>query len=119
MSIVLSDASNDALADCVRRARLANQSTLKLIDPAYRRRPRTKPIVSTRKARTTQQLVEGDPCPKCQTSVTRQPVKGQARKPGQQYFWAWLLRCDGCGARFQTREGRRRIEPTALTPATT
>ncbi|QDT67925.1 ribonuclease H [Planctomycetes bacterium MalM25] len=117
VSVVLANPHDEAFADCVRRARLANASPLKHTDPTYHRRPAPKSVASRPKTRQTRILVDGDPCPRCQTAVTHRSVKGQVRKPGQRFYWDWILRCKACGARYQTREGRRRIDPESSPPA--
>lgn len=109
---------DEEFVECVRRAKIATRLSLKHIDTGYRRRSASASRDLPRRARPTRRLTKGDPCPRCQTAVTQRPAKGQVRRAGQRFYWSWILRCDGCGARFQTREGRRRIEvPVSDSPA--
>ncbi|QDT70361.1 Ribonuclease H [Planctomycetes bacterium MalM25] len=117
--VALANRDDDNFSECVRLARGAAQSPLKLTDRGYRPTPTRSSRPSQRPTNrpTSRPLQAGDPCPKCQVSVTRREVTGQTRKPGQRYCWAWLLRCPNCGARYQTKQGRRRIESNPPSPA--
>ncbi|MBP7274605.1 MAG: ribonuclease HI [Kiritimatiellae bacterium] len=52
-------------------------------------------------------ISEGHPCFKCRTPVVKQQTSRKV-KPGQQYYYEWILRCPQCGAIY-TIEGAKRL----------
>lgn len=110
VTVTLATRDCDTFGECVHLAQRASRSSIMLTDAGYRSAPLRRPLTRPSERPTSGSLVEGDPCPRCQSPVRRHPVRGQKIKPGQRYRWAWLLRCNACGARYQTREGRRTID---------
>ena len=52
---------------------------------------------------------EGDPCRKCGTSVVKKPTKKKIAKPGQTYYYEYILLCPGCKTMYLHEESKRYI----------
>lgn len=53
--------------------------------------------------------VDGDPCRKCGTSVVKKPTKKKIAKPGQNYYYEYILLCPGCKTMYLADEAKRDI----------
>lgn len=58
----------------------------------------------------------GDPCRKCGVNVLQKPTKKKAAKPGQIYYYEYILLCPGCKTMYLTEEAKRDIndQPNSL-----
>lgn len=117
VTVVPAKRDDDSFTECVRLAQRAARSSIRLTDAGYRPTSTKRQTSGPPHQHPSGSLHAGDPCPKCEASVTRREVKGQSPKPGQRYRWEWILRCPHCGARYQTREGRRRIDDESSPPS--
>lgn len=64
-------------------------------------RPQSAPQAST--------IGEGHPCFKCRTPVVKQA--GHKRlKPGQTYYYEWVLYCPGCQATYMIEAAKRTVD---------
>jgi len=52
---------------------------------------------------------EGDPCRKCGTSVIKKPTKKKMAKPGQTYYYEYILLCPSCKTMYLLEESRKDI----------
>lgn len=55
---------------------------------------------------------EGHPCFKCQTPVQKRSPKKRS-KPGQSYYYEWILYCPGCRTMYMMEEAKRMIDQGA------
>lgn len=53
---------------------------------------------------------EGDPCPVCGETLTKEPSKRSNHRRGQHYYYAWYLKCPGCNRMFMTEGGKRFLD---------
>lgn len=61
---------------------------------------------SVRKVKVT---TEGDACRKCGTSVVKKPTKKKVAKPGQTYYYEYILLCPSCKTMYLLEEAKRDI----------
>ncbi len=52
---------------------------------------------------------EGDACKKCGTSVIKKPTKKKVVKPGQTYYYEYILLCPSCKTMYLYEEAKRNI----------
>lgn len=52
---------------------------------------------------------EGDACRKCGTSVLKNPTKKKEAKPGQTYYYEYILLCPNCKTMYLLEEAKRDI----------
>jgi ribonuclease HI len=52
---------------------------------------------------------DGDPCRKCGINVVKKPTKKKEIKPGQTYYYEYILVCPGCKTMYLTDEAKRDI----------
>jgi ribonuclease HI len=52
---------------------------------------------------------EGDPCRKCGTSVEKKSTKKKMAKPGQTYYYEYILLCPSCKTIYLLEEAKRDI----------
>ncbi len=52
---------------------------------------------------------EGDACRKCGTSVVKKPTKKKEAKPGQTYYYEYILLCPSCKTMYLLEDAKRDI----------
>jgi ribonuclease HI len=53
--------------------------------------------------------VEGDACKKCGTAVFKKPTKKKEAKPGQNYYYEYILLCPSCKTMYLSDDAKREI----------
>ena len=53
--------------------------------------------------------MEGDPCRKCGISVVKKSTKKKSPKPGQTYYYEYILLCPGCKTMYLQEDAKRDI----------
>ena len=53
------------------------------------------------------ELKAGDPCRSCGTPLEKATPKRKKRKPTQEYYFEWYLRCRGCRKMFMVESAKR------------